>query len=142
MSIRLVYDFEEVFAYARQQIPTLMRAEHMVGIGMKVDGQMVAAAIYENLNPHNVWIHAAGSPGRNWLTRKAIKAIFLYPFKVCNVDRISAYIEASNTRSIRFTEHIGFEREATLKGAANDGGDVFIYRLFKKDCRYVQLASN
>ena len=142
MSIRLVYDFEEVFAYAKEHVPGIARREHMVGIGMQVDGKMVAVAVYENLNQHNVWIHIAGSPGRHWLNRRAIQAAFLYPFNVCGVNRISAYIEASNTRSIRFAEHMGFEREATLQGVAIDGGDAFIYRLFKKDCRYVQLAQN
>ena len=137
MQISMVYDFEEVFAYAKQQIPGLLRCEHMVGIGMKYDGQMVAAAVYENLNRHNVWIHLAGSPGRHWLNRRFITAAFKYPFVICGVERVSAHISANNTKSIRFTEHIGFEREAVLKCAANDGGDVFIYRLFKKDCRYV-----
>lgn len=142
MQIGMVYDFEEVFEFAKQHIHGLLRREQMVGIGMKLHGHMVAAAVYENLNRHNVWIHIAGSPGRHWLNRRAIQAAFLYPFKVCGVDRISAYVEAGNTRSIRFTEHMGFEREATLQGAASDGGDVFIYRLLKKDCRYVQLAQN
>lgn len=140
MSTSLIYDFEEVFDYAKRQIPGLNRNENMVGIGMKRGGQMVAVAVYENLNRHNVWIHIAGQPGRHWLNRKAIQAAFLYPFKVCGVGRISAYIEASNTRSIQFSEHMGFHREATLKGAARDGGDVFIYVLWKKECSYVTLA--
>ena len=50
---------------------------------------------------------------------------------------MSGYVDASNTDARRFDEHVGFQEEARLHGAAPDGGDVIIYVMHKKDCRFL-----
>ena len=84
-----------------------------------------------------MWVHLAGLPGARWMTRDFLRAGFAYPFLVCGVKRLSGYVIASNTAACRLNEHLGYRVEATLAGAAPDGGDVLIYVMRKEDCRYV-----
>lgn len=134
------YQLEPVFDFVRSRVPGLLRREHMVGMGWRRRGELVAGVVFENIGTHNAWAHVAAIEGAAWLTRRALTYPFIYAFDVCKLDRLSGHIEASNTASRRFAEHLGFKREAVLSGAANDGGDVLLYVMWKKECRYVSLA--
>lgn len=133
----LNFQFEPVFAFVQSSLGALAKAEGMTAIGLERDGKLVAGVVYEGFNGHNVWIHLAGLPGRRWLNREFLRAAFCYPFVQCGVQRLSGYVNASNLDARRFDEHIGFQEEARLHGAAPDGGDVIIYVMQKEDCRYV-----
>lgn len=131
------YQLDPVFEFVRHRVPGLLRREHMVGMGWRRRGELVAGVIFENIGAHNAWVHVAAIEGGAWLSRRAVAYPFLYAFKVCRLQRISGYIEASNSASRRFAEHLGFKREAVLSGAAQDGGDVLIYVMWAKECRHV-----
>ena len=134
------YQLDPVFEFVRHRVPGLLRREHMVGIGWRKNGALVAGVIFENIGRYNAWIHVAAVEGGSWLSRRALPYPFVYAFRVCNLERLSGYISASNTASRRFAEHLGFRCEAVLSGAAEDGGDVLIYVMWAKECRYVSLA--
>jgi RimJ/RimL family protein N-acetyltransferase len=136
------FSFEPVFAFVQARMPGLLRREHMTAIGWRKAGELVAGVVFENITRYNAWIHIAAVDGGHWLVRKALRYVFGYAFVVCGVQRLSATVEASNSASRRFVEHLGFVREAVLSGAAEDGGDVLIYVLWAKECRYVSLASD
>lgn len=131
------YDIDSVLPFAQQLIPGLHRADDMRAIGLRRDCELVAAAVYEGFNGHNIWAHLCGAPGKRWMTRDFLKAGFGYPFLVCGVQRISGYVNASNHEARRLNEHFGYRVEATLRGAAYDGGDVLIYIMRREDCKYV-----
>lgn len=135
-STNIIYDTGRVFAFVNSLVP-LHAVVNMRGIGLERDGELVAGVVYESYNGKNMWLHVAAVPGRQWLNRAYLTACFAYPFVQCGVDRISGYVEASNLDARRFDEHLGFEKEAVLKGAAKDGGDVIIYVMWKEGCRYV-----
>lgn len=107
------------------------------GIVVRRDGQVMGCALYTDYSPNNLFAHIAGTPGKRWMTREFLHEIFKYPFLTAGVQRITAWIDANNERSIRLVEHFGFEREATLRRAGNEGGDVHLYVMFKEGCRYV-----
>lgn len=109
-------------------------------IGLRRGGELVAGAAYEGFNGRNMWVHLAGEPGARWMTRDFLRAGFAYPFLVCGCERISGYVNESNLQARRLNEHLGWVPEARLQGAAPDGGDVILYVMWKKDCRYVALA--
>lgn len=134
------FDLNQVLPFVQSLMPGMKRAEDMRAIGLRKSGELVAGVLYEGFNPRNMWIHVAAVPGAKWLVRDYLRACFSYPFVVCGVDRLSAYVNGSNLHSRRFVEHLGFREEAILRGAAPDGGDVIIYVMWKKDCRYVTLA--
>ena len=131
------YDLEQVLPFAQSLIPGLARSDGMRCIGLRKDGELVAAAVYEGFNGQNMWVHLAGVPGQRWMTRDFLRAGFAYPFLVCGVQRLSGYVNSSNLAARRLNEHFGYRVEATLKGAAPDGGDVLIYVMWRKDCRHV-----
>lgn len=135
----LEYDLEVVLPFAQSLIPGLARCDGMRGIGLRRHGDLVATAIYEGFNGQNIWVHLAGLPGGRWMTRDFLRAGFAYPFKVCGVNRLSGYVNASNTDARRLNEHLGYEEEARLKGAAPDGGDVILYVMWRENCRFLEI---
>lgn len=137
----LEYDTEALLAFVRRFEPGVLRREGMVGIGRRRRGEIVAAAIFEQIGRRNAFLHLAGD-GPAWLTRGFLRAVATYAFVVCGLARVSATVRESNHACRRLAEHAGFELEARLSGAAEDGGDVLIYVLWAKGCRYVSLAQN
>lgn len=138
MAWTLEYDLEQVLPFMQRQGSPLVRCDGMRAIGLRrADGDLVAGVIYEGINRHNCWMHVAAVPGARWLTRTYLRACFAYPFLVCGVDRVRGYVEASNTAALRFDLHLGFMPEARLVGAADDGGDVVLLVMQRRDCRYV-----
>jgi RimJ/RimL family protein N-acetyltransferase len=135
----LDYNLPDVAAFMRTTLPGLRLAEDMVAIGLRRDEQLVAGVIFDGFNGRNLWMHVAASPGRRWLTRNYLRACFAYPFKVCGVDRVTGYVDASNLQARRFDEHLGFEEEARLAGAASDGGDVILYVMRREQCRFLEV---
>jgi len=133
----LEYDIEVVLPFVQGLIPGFARSDNMRAIGLRRDGEMIAGVIFEGFNGFNVWMHVGAAPGRNWLNRAYLTACFAYPFVQMGVSRVSGYVESWNTDARRFDEHIGFEQEAVLHGAASDGGDVILYVMRKEGCRYV-----
>ena len=126
-------DTVRVLRFVQQHVP-LAACANMTSIGLERDGELVAGTIYEGYNGHNVWMHVAIS-GR--ITKAYLRYCFHYPFVELGCTRVSGYVEASNAQARRFDEHLGFQQEAILSGAASDGGDVILYRMTREDCRYV-----
>lgn len=133
----LSFNADAVIGFAQTLIVGLHRSDDMRAIGLEQDGRLIAAAVYEGFNGQNMWVHLCGEPGSRWMTREFLRAGFAYPFLVCKVKRLSGYVNASNKEARRLNEHFGYRVEATLEGAAHDGGDVLIYVMKKEDCRYV-----
>lgn len=143
---RIVIDAALVFAFACEKAALPMRQlpgdggflGGAQGIGLEIDGQLVAGVLYERFSGPNVWMHIAAEPGGlRWLSAVTARVAFSYPFLQLGVQRITGYVEASNVACLRFAKHLGFKTEAVLAGAARDGGDVEVLVLWRKDCRYV-----
>jgi len=136
---QLDFDTNAVFTFMCSKHP-FSQVEGMQCIGLRRDGSLIAGVMFEGNNGRNLWMHVAAEPSKHWLNRAYMAACFGYAFAQCGVDRVSGYVNESNHAARRFDEHIGFKEEARLKGAAPDGGDVLLYVMWKKDCKYVTLA--
>ena len=136
MAYSLNYSTGAVFTFVNALTPLSVVAG-MTAIGLEKNGALVAGVVYEGINRFNAWMHVAATPGARWLTRQYLLACFGYPFITCGVERVRGYVSASNTAARKFDEHLGFEQEAVLHGAAADGSDVIIYVMPKTRCRYV-----
>jgi RimJ/RimL family protein N-acetyltransferase len=133
---RLISNPARVFDFVSRHMP-MQPVGGMKGIGLERDGELVAGVLYEGFNGQNVWMHVAAEPGSRWMTRGLLHNAFHYPFVECGVARVSGYVNASNMAARRLDEHLGFKVEATLSGAAPDGGDVLIYVMRRDDCRFI-----
>lgn len=103
------------------------------GLGFERDGEILAGALYQDWSGPNVWVHLA----IRRMSREFLHYGFRYPFLELGCQRLTGAVEASNAAARRFNEHVGFAVEATLSGAARDGGDVLIYVMWRDRCRFL-----
>lgn len=132
----LVFDTDQVYDYLKSRMPGLLRLESGVGVGWSRDGELVAGAVFEQHNGVSVWAHVAID---GHLPRTFLRAFLAYPFKVCKVQAVRGYLEASNHRLRNLARRLGAVEEATLK-QATPNGDVVICTLWRRN--HVALAQN
>src|SRR3990167_3607700 len=108
-----------------------------IGIGWARAGKLVAGVAYADFSGPNIVCHIASDGSKKWLTRHYLWVVFDYPFNQVGVDRITVSVGEGNSDSRRLVEHFGFKIEARLKGAHRTG-DLLIYALWKKDCRFIK----
>lgn len=126
-----------VWAFVRSMGVSVPAIGNMKGIGLERDGELIAGVLYEGYTGPNIWMHVAAKPGTRWCKKEFVWYCFHYPFVELGCKRVSGYVEASNEAARKFDEHLGFKPEATLKGAARDGGDVILYVMWREECKYV-----
>ena len=100
-------------------------------IGLEREGQIVAGVIYESFMDTTITCHIAVA-GR--MNKTFIAAIFDYPFRVCNVDKIIAPVIADNDKSINLVQNMGFTEEARIK---RSNGDMIFFTLLKDKCKFL-----
>jgi RimJ/RimL family protein N-acetyltransferase len=115
------------------------RPEKCMAVGLERDGLIVAGALYERCNGHNVFFHGAGDGTRRWATREFIRALVRFPFVELNVPRMTAVVAASNLAARAFDEKLGFVEEGRLAGAAHDGSDSIYMTLWRHSCPWLVL---
>lgn len=138
MTSQIIIDDQRVYEFVTSHGVSLVRSAGQQGIGLIKNDELVAGVIYDDYNGSNIWMHVAANPGKQWLNRQFLYAAFAYPFKQLTCNRVTGWVEAKNSDARRFDEHLGFKQEAVLSGAAQGGGDVIIYRMFKDECRFIR----
>lgn len=104
-------------------------------LGKLVDGELVAGTLYEDYSGTNLTCHIAGDD--NWADRYFLGVIFQYPFWGLKVNRLTAPVCESNTKSVALLTKMGFNLEAKLHGATSKG-DLLLYVMFKDECKYLR----
>jgi len=110
--------------------------ESATAIGIESDGQLVAGVVYDNYRHRSISMHVASS-ACNWLTARALRAFFGYPFYQLGVAKVIAPVDSENSKSRRFVEHLGFVLEASIAGAS-EKGDLLIYTMSRAQCRFLK----
>lgn len=132
---KLVTDTRRVSEFCSRMLDTEGWANH-TAIGLERHGEIIAGVVYENYTGPNIFAHIAGIPGRRWMTRNFLYAIFHYPFVRLGVERITAPVEACNFDALRLNRNFGFENEAVLRGAM-PSGDLILMVMWKQNCRFL-----
>lgn len=136
---RILYDqSDRVAKYVADKLGMPDGFARYQAIGLEEDGRLIAGAVYTDYTKHNIFVHLAAEPGCRWMTRKFLGVGFRFPFLQLGVDRITGWVEDTNTAAKRLDEHLGYKEEGRLKGAARDGSDVILYVMWKKDCKYLE----
>lgn len=107
-------------------------------IGLERDGELVAGVVFDQFNGAQVCMHVASDGSKKWLNRHFLWFCFHFAFEQLKVKRVTGLVAASNTDALRFDEHLGFVREATLADAAPDG-DLIVLRMFKHECKWLRI---
>lgn len=102
-------------------------------------GKLVAASAYSGYNGQSVVVHQR-IVGR--VNRAYWHAVFEYPFIDLDAKCLIGLVHSDNTEALRLNDHLGFKREALLKGVAPDGNDMIIFTMWKDDCRMLKWGRN
>lgn len=137
MPSRIVSNPARVFEFVSRYVP-LEPVGGSKGLGLERDGELIAGVVYEDFNGKNIWMHVAAKPGVQWMTRSYLWYCFHYPFVEMGVDRITGYVHEDTLAARRLAEHMGFELETRLKGAAPNGADVLLYVMWRDKCRFLK----
>ncbi len=113
------------------------RSEWQKAIVQKREGEIIAAVLYQDFNGSNVFAHVAAEPGKRWGTKAFLYWTMHYPFVQLGAKRMTGWVSVNNVAAQKFDEHLGFEREATLKRAGEHGEDVILYVMHREDCPHV-----
>jgi RimJ/RimL family protein N-acetyltransferase len=103
------------------------------------DGELLAGIVLESYNGSNANVHIAGV-GRQWMNRNMLTTFFHYCFNHLKLKRLTGLTPATNTHSLAFNRHVGFEVEYVMPDGAADG-DLVIQVLRPGNCRYLPRAA-
>lgn len=123
----------EVGLWVADRIAGKFYSETSSAIGLEKNGVMVAGVIYENWNRASIFCHIAIEAR---LTKAYLKAIFDYPFNVCNVKKIIVPVVSNHVKSIKLVTNMGFTEEARIVDGSQDG-DIIFLTMTKENCRFL-----
>ena len=103
-------------------------------------GGPLSACLFENYNKASIMLHIATDGTKRWMNREYLWFVHHFPFIQLRVKKIVCPIESTNLVCIKFVEHLGYTREATLSDAAPNG-DMLIYTMTKDQCKWLSLGS-
>lgn len=107
-------------------------------IGVKINGQLRAVAIYDSFSGNDCLFSIASDGSRRWLTREFCIHVMAYPFIQCRLTRISCLVSRNNQPSLRLTQRFGcWELEGVLREAGLGGEDLLLYGMLRRDCHYL-----
>lgn len=99
------------------------------------DGKISCVVVFHNLRQTGCEVSIVSDRG---LSKGFIKVVFGYAFQLANLSRLSALVETGNQESIEMVEKLGFKREGTLRHAADNGSNLYIYGMLKEECKWVR----
>ena len=108
---------------------------HMVCIGNEVGGELVGVIGFDEWNGASCQMHMAGTG--NWVTREFIRIVFGYVFLQEKLRKVIGIIPSSNTKSIRFAQHVGFTIEHVIEDAHLDGA-LTVLSMRPQECRFIR----
>lgn len=71
------------------------------------------------------------------VTRRAIQAVFEYPFSQLGVKKVLATVNSENHAALSFDLRLGFKVEAVIKDAY-ERGDMYILSMTQDQCRWIR----
>lgn len=139
MDTRLILDDpDRIGAFVAERIGRVRPWWGHSAIGLEVNGELVAGAVFENYFPgKSLEGHVAALPGCRWAHPVFVQACFEYAFVQLGVKHLYGHVSTHNLASQRMVEHLGFKRKCVLEGAIEDG-DLIIYVMQPEDCRYLE----
>jgi hypothetical protein len=137
--IEYLYDEDdELIKWAERHNPARRFRTDAHAIGLRSNGAIRAATIYDGFSGNDCLIHIATDGEPNWFTREYAVRTMAYPFIQCDQARISCLIERSNRPAVQFTVRFGgWVHEGTLREASLLGDDLLLFGMLKRDCPWL-----
>jgi RimJ/RimL family protein N-acetyltransferase len=101
------------------------------------DGDIKWAVVYDDYElDGSIYIHTAITSPK-YVTRRALQAVFEYPFHQLGVKKVLAKINSENHKSLTFNMRLGFQVEAIIEDAY-DVGNMYILSLTPERCQWIR----
>jgi RimJ/RimL family protein N-acetyltransferase len=71
------------------------------------------------------------------VTRRAISAVFEYPFYQLGVKKVLGFVNSENLKALSFDLRLGFEVEAIVNDVY-ERGDLYILSMTREKCRWLR----
>lgn len=135
----VIYNLPSICRYVSQNIPGKDKfPEDSPSIGLLEDGKLIAGVVFNMYTGNGIMLHVAATKN-NWLNREFLRAVFSYPFKQLGCTRISGVVRVDNDKAQRFDEHLGFVKEGVIREGDDDGCDLILYGMLKRECRWLDV---
>jgi RimJ/RimL family protein N-acetyltransferase len=129
---------ERVGAWVAERVKRTAPWAGYEAIGLEQDGELIAGVVFDSyVKGARCSMHCAGT-GRTWLNREFLFVCFDYAFRVMGCKVIINPVDADNTDSTRFTQHIGFEEVARIPDGGGDC-DLVVFAMPRKTCRWLDM---
>jgi len=128
----------EIADWITERLPYSPNLEPCRCIGFRRrGGPIVYGGAFNEFRGRDVQFHAACDDPAV-LTRSRVQLLFRYPFEQLDVERVSVVIAASNKRSRRVVEGLGWKLEGMIRQFYADDDDGALYGILKSECRWIE----
>lgn len=137
--LRIVGGLDEVVGlWLIDRLPDVMTLPGgYVAIGVARGDELIGGCLYTNFTRcpggGDIQIWAAG---RDWVSRKTIRAMLGYPFDQLGCHRITALAARGNRKSRALMEGLGFKLEGVARKGMGPRTDAMIYGLLREDNKW------
>lgn len=107
-----------------------------IGIGLTRNDELIAGVMYDHFIGNSIRMHVASDGSKKWLNREFLRVCFDYPFRQLKVKKVLALIDSTNEASLKFSQHLGFVKEATLAECGRKG-DLVILSMTREQCKHL-----
>jgi len=114
--------------------------ENFSALGLLKNDELIAGVIYNHYTGVNIMAHIAAVPGKRWMSREFLYAMFDYPFNQLGVRRITGLVPKKNRVAREFDTHLGFEYEGNMRNALPDD-DMIVYGMLREKCKWLKIKS-
>jgi len=122
--------------WVSDRIPHVSEFSNMMTIGVQSEnGQPLGAVVYHEYRDNDIQMSCAADD-KHWLSKKALEAIFRYPFSQLGCIRVTALTPSKNVHTRQFLERVGFTQEGIMrKGFCDD--DCVVYGMLRDECKWI-----
>ena len=132
---RLVFDEKHrVGAWVAQQVGQQSSWGDFYAMGAELGGQLVSGVVVNQNTDSNAFVHLAVSTPTKLLPA-LLDHTFAYAFGQLKLKRLTATIDATNTKSLKLNRRLGFEDEAVMRSAGTGGVDIVVRVLWPQNYR-------
>lgn len=104
-------------------------------IVQEAGGRLLGLVGFDGWTPGAVWMHVATeAPGA---CRGLLRAAFRYAFEEAGRRVALGMVRASNKRSLRLAERLGFREVGRLREAWAPGEDMVLLEMRREECRWI-----
>lgn len=128
---------DEMLEWAVAHGGTMSFRDDAKPIGMRDNGALIAVTVFDSFTTTGCWVHVVSNGGKRWVNKEYIIRVFAYPFLQCNYPRLNSFVSVNNKAAIAFNEWFGFVREGVLREAGDDGEDLIVFGLLRRECRWL-----